>query len=78
MNLRDLMLFGILPHFTIGGSIHHAGQELIWATAACGQHLDGPQATFFLLRVVKEEGSDLIGPCPVLRLLSDCCHGRLW
>ena len=48
MNLRDLMLFGILPHFTIGGSIHHAGQELIWATAACGQHLDGPQATFFV------------------------------
>ena len=39
--------YRILPHFTIGGSIHHAGQELIWGTAACGQHLDGPQATFF-------------------------------
>jgi hypothetical protein len=37
-----------------------------------------PTGDAFLLRVLKEEGSDLIGPCPVLRLLSDCCHGRLW
>lgn len=57
----------------------HAGQELIWATAACGQHLDGPQAQdVFLLRVVvKEEGSDRSDrSLSCAQIAAD--HGRLY
>lgn len=50
----------------------HLGDCCLWAASRW------PTGDAFLLRVLKEEGSDLIGPCPVLRLLSDCCHGRLW